>query len=90
MMKTEYCVKMIACILLLCALQTVKAESDLKRIFMKATDDLLAQHGTAVTPHALASGYCFSREDRSHNKDKCADQPARKSQQGDSSSMIHQ
>ena len=65
--------------LLLCSLQSTAAESDLKRILMRATNDLLAAHGTSVTPHALASGFCFSREDRGHNKDRCADQPARKS-----------
>ena len=67
---------LVASISLLCAVLSASAESDLKRILMKATNELLAGYGTSVTPHALASGFCFTREDRSPNKDKCADQPA--------------
>lgn len=57
-------------------LSSVSAESDIKRIFRRAGQRLAERHGTTINPRALSSGFCFSRDDYTENKDKCIDEPA--------------
>lgn len=65
----------LASVLFLLTIQSVLGEVDLKRIFLKAANQFATRHGTVLTPTALASGMCFTREDFTENYDKCSDQP---------------
>ena len=62
-------------VLLLVLSDVVICEVDIKLILKRAINELARQYDTTITSGALDSGFCFSRQDYTDNKDKCVDQP---------------